>query len=487
MSMHRTARLPLAFAMLAGASAAHAGAFVFSDTNGAQVVTHPPNTALNGSSPTPSITVCLDPAAQPGSGNPTQAIRNAIAALNRIKPVQSNVRPGGSAGLPAGRPDFESVFLHELGHCMGMAHSALGPTEVGCTVGVDCAANGAVYSTISTRGANGNFDVGLGADGMRGSRDDPRGDDVNRHWYQRGVNNPFVLPPAVVDRTTHAVTTNYLPGSHSAVETATNHCGSPSADTAGLPGRVDNTQNAMFPVICVSNVLRELAPDDVATLRIARAGSDGVQGTGDDYAPTISYVGITTSCDIVLRFSGGGVGVCQYSPASTSANNIVLDGGTITVGQTTAINWHFNQTDTTVVDSADLSLTLDAAPSPVGLGAPITYTHFVRNVGPNPATGVMLSQNLGPGTTFETASGTGWSCDASGATLVCEGPTINVGASSTLIVSVDVPTDYAGAPTISSQASVTSDLDDPVPGNNSDTAAVTVDFVVGRIFANSFE
>lgn len=475
-------RLAATILLAVGATSAHAGAFLFSDSN-AQRVTHPANVALNSSNPTPSVTVCLDPAAQPTSGNPEQAIRNAVATYNRNTAIQGNVKSAAAAGVPGGQPDFESVFLHELGHCVGLDHSALGPSETGC-FGADC--NG-IYATISTDGNNGSYNLTLGADGMRGSRDDGRGDDVNLHWYQRGVNNPFAMPPAVVDRTTFAVTTNFLPAGHTAVETSTSHspCGNPSANTAGLPGRVASTQNTMFPVICTNNVIRELAPDDVNTLRIARAGADGTQGTSDDYVPTLSYIGKTTNCDVKVRFSGSGFGVCEVSASGTGNNYVIVD-GTITLAQTNAVNWHFNQTNTTVPPSANLSVTLTATPNPVPRGDALTYRITVANVGPQAATSVSAVQALPPGTTYDGFSGSGWSCSRSGNTLTCTRASLAVSASSTIDVTVDVPGNYANA-SLASQVTVSSALADPVSGNNSANLSVPIDLIVDRIFGDGFE
>lgn len=468
-----------------------AGAFTFTSEANPQIVTHPANVQFNNSNPAPSVTVCLDPGAQPLTGNPVQSIRNAIATYNRLAAVQGNVDDAAGAGVPASRPDFESVFLHELGHCIGMDHSALGPSEVGCSLGGGgtCASHPTVFATMSDDGGNNTWNLTPGADGMRGSRDDNRGDDVNLHWYRRGVNNPFEMPPTVVDRTTYAVTTNYLPGTHTAVETSTSHspCGNPTANTASLPGRVASTQNAMFPVLCLNNVIRELAPDDVTTLRIARAGGDGTQGTGDDYVPTLNYVGLTTNCDVRVRFSGGGFGVCEASATTHANNNYRLGQNTITLGQTNAINWFFNQTDTTVVDTADLALSLTATPVPAPLGQELAYNVAVRNNGPNTATQLQMVQTLPPGTELENAGGAGWTCDAGAATVTCIRASLDSGANSSITVRITVPLDYDGAPTLSSQASVSTAVQDPNTGNNGASVVVPVDFVLDRIFASSFE
>ncbi len=468
-------------------SLAVAGSFIGSNSAPERVM-HPVGTRLlppHVASPT--TTVCLDPAGLPASGNAEQSIRNAIATFNRLTAEQGNVVSGASAGVAGGQVDFESVFLHELGHCIGMDHNVLGPSEVGgCSLGNagTCQSDPSLFATVSTKGVNNSFQVNAGGDGQRASRDDTRGDDTNRHWYRRNVNNPFEMPPATVDRQTYAVTTGFLPGGHTYPEAATSHspCSSPSSNTAALPGRVANTENVMFPVLCSANAIRELAPDDVTTLRIARAGVDGVQGTSDDYVPQISYAGITDSCDVVLRFSGSGVGFCSVS-FQVNGNNSAIVSGSITVGQTTSIPWHFNQTDTTVPASADLSVAAQVDQSPAPVGAHRVYTATVSNAGASQATSLQLTANLPAGTAFVGASGSGYTCGHAAGVVTCTRASLNAAASAAVNITVHLPLAYAGASTLTLQASASSAVNDGNAGNNSTSVATPVDFIAPfRIF-----
>lgn len=468
-----------------------AGSFVFSDVHGVGVITHPANTTFQPGNATPAITVCVDPSAQPLSGNPEQSIRNAIATFNRLQPMQANVRNAADAGVPPARPDFETVFLHELGHCLGLDHTVLGPSadEANCTLGSagTCKDSPSVYATIATRG-DGVFNVAAGADGMRASRDDIRGNDVNRHWYERGVNDPFRLPPGIVDRNTYAVTTSHLPLGHTFVEAATSHapCSNPTSNTAGLPGRVPLTQNAMFPVVCTSNVLRELAPDDVGTLRIARSGRDGTQGSADDYAPVISYIGVTSNCDVRLRFSGGGIGVCEVTGNQSDMNTFVIGSGVITVGQTNIVNWHFNQTDTATEASSDLSVTMLVVPASPGRGDVLTYSITASNAGPDPAEQVVLAHTLPPDVLLQEATGPGWTCTGD-SPITCERDALANGASSTITVLAEIPADYAGTTQLQSTATIDASTGDPSNANNTASATVQLSLLADRIFGDGFE
>jgi hypothetical protein len=285
------------------------------------------------------VSVCLDPDALPLSGNPAQAIRNAVAAFNQLTPVVGNIANNPNAGS-----DFESVLLHEIGHCIGMDHNALGPSETSSNAALN-------YFSNAFRGADAVFNVNAGADNVRGSRDDIRGDDVNRNWFRKNTNNPFEMSPAIVDRNTYSVLLADLPGSHNYVENSTSFgpCNGGQPNTSGLRG-VAATQNTMFPVFCSNNVLRRLAPDDVATLRLARAGRDGVQGTADDYTLTLNYIGQASNCNIKIQFTNdAGFGICQVSGANIGGPNsdLAVTGATAKFQNT--VNWFYNQTDTTGV------------------------------------------------------------------------------------------------------------------------------------------
>jgi hypothetical protein len=283
-----------------------------------------------------SVSVCLDPDALPVSGNPDQAIRNAVAAFNALAPTTGNVV---SRSDGAGGSDFESVLLHEVGHCIGMDHSALGPSEVG---GFD---SPNIYYANAFPGPNAGFDTNAGADGVRGSRDDVRGDDINRNWFRKNSNNPFETPPATVDRGTYSTSLSDLPVGHTFVENATSFVPCSGPNTSSLRG-MSATQNTMFPVICSNNHLRRLAPDDVALLRIARAGLNGTQGNADDYTLKLTYIGQATSCNIKIQFtSDAGFARCQTQAQTIGGSDLRVIGATAQFLRTA--NWYYNPNDTT--------------------------------------------------------------------------------------------------------------------------------------------
>jgi len=117
--------------------------------------------------------------------------------------------------------------------------------------------------------------------------------------------------------------------------------------------------------------------------------------------------------------------------------------------------------------SADVSITKTAAPNPVAVGGTLTYTLIVQNNGPATAIGVVVTDVLPSTVTLLSASASSGTCSGT-TTITCVGLTASP---TTIVISV-----RANAPgSLSNTASVSSSTTDPVPGNNSATAIVTVD------------
>jgi len=126
---------------------------------------------------------------------------------------------------------------------------------------------------------------------------------------------------------------------------------------------------------------------------------------------------------------------------------------------------------TTVNPVADLAVTKSDSPDPVLVGQELTYTVGVQNNGPSAAPGVSLSDTLPAGVTFTSATPSQGTCSQSAGTVTCPLGTIANGASASVQIKV-TPTTTGS---ITNQASVSSAVSDPVPANNTASAATTVD------------
>ena len=126
--------------------------------------------------------------------------------------------------------------------------------------------------------------------------------------------------------------------------------------------------------------------------------------------------------------------------------------------------------------TADVAISKTADADPVVAGESLGYEITVTNHGPNVATDVTVTDVLPTEAVLDSADA---ACAPSGAGLVCELGTLDVGDSVTLDIDMTVPADLvfdAGGPvTITNTASVTTTIDDPNGAN--DTAAVDVEVV----------
>jgi hypothetical protein len=317
--------LAAALLTLATASVAHAGAFIGAgETFGPDMILH--SKGYTGTGGALQISVCLDPST-PNAAAVEQAVRNIVITYNALSPTTGNLVSGAGNNIPANQIDFESVALHELGHCLGLAHPNLG-SESGLF------GSNAEF-TRSTNGADNVYDLDDGPDDVIGTSDDVRGDDVNLHWFRTANNDPFTID-ATVDATTYSRDLADLPGGHLFAASA-------SRDVAAALG-VPNTEAVMQQGTSVDEAQRRLAHDDVATLRYAESGVDETAGTGDDYTITLTYVGVTNACDIPIYFTGA----TSFASCSTSFNLIGgnhwrILGSAMYFNED--VNWFFNDVD----------------------------------------------------------------------------------------------------------------------------------------------
>jgi len=304
-----------------------AGAFIFAgESNGVDMVAHP--TSYTGQGGTLTVRICI----APNSANATAMeipVQNNINIYNRLQPTTGNLVSGSNNNIPSGHIDFESVALHELGHCIGLAHANAASES-------SLSGNNQNY-TRATDGSNNQFDLNAGADGVIGSSDDIRGDDVNLHWYRKSNNNPFTID-TTVDSSTYARDLSDLPTGHSFATNADRTV----ANYSGYPGTEAVMQQGTF----FDEAQRTLSHDDVATLLYSASGKDEVAGNNDDYTIHLEYGGISNSnCDINLKFDNSqtGFAACYTSGSFLGSDHIRITSANIFFN--TGYNWFFN-TDT---------------------------------------------------------------------------------------------------------------------------------------------
>ena len=118
----------------------------------------------------------------------------------------------------------------------------------------------------------------------------------------------------------------------------------------------------------------------------------------------------------------------------------------------------------------DLSITKADSVDPASKGGPLTYTIVVSNAGLDPATNVVVTDNLPGGVTFGSATPSQGGCVGT-STLMCNLGTVNNGATATVVISVTAPSEGGS---ISNIASVSASGTDSDLSNNSTVEATNV-------------
>ena len=120
--------------------------------------------------------------------------------------------------------------------------------------------------------------------------------------------------------------------------------------------------------------------------------------------------------------------------------------------------------------SADLGLVKTDSADPALVGQPLTYTLAVTNNGPDAAGAVVVSDTLPASVTFVSAIATQGACVHAAGLVTCNLGALGNGAGASVAVVV-VPTVPGN---IDNTATVTADVTDPNPADNTDSEATTV-------------
>ena len=305
------------------------GTFIFAgESSGVNLITHP--TGYTGVGGTLAVGVCIDDT----SANATEMIhpvQNIVTAFNRRQAVAPNLFSGSNNDMDSSEVDFESVALHEVGHCIGLGH-VNAASESGLS------GNDRNY-TKATDGADNTFNLNDGADNIIGSADDIRGDDANLHWFRKTTNNPCAVDSATSDGTTYSRDLADLPAGETF---AANGDRDVCADLGSPTTEAVMQQGSFF-----DEDQRALTQDDVSTLELAMSGLDETAGNADDYTlnlvshGAVSNPAANANCDIIMDFDNSetGFAVCRTSGAGISTH-VRITGANIFFN--TGFNWFFN-------------------------------------------------------------------------------------------------------------------------------------------------
>lgn len=306
---------------------AFAGAFVFAgDDNGVDIITHP--SGYNGTGGEITIGVCID-SSSANASDMVIPIQNMVDTFTKRQVHIPNLFLGAANSVPSSTIDFESVALHELGHCLSLAHPNIGGST-----------SSASNYTITTKGADNIFNQDSGVDLVIGSNDDMRGDDVNLHWFNKNTNNPCAIDSAVIDASTFSRAVADLPNTDSFPANA-------DRDVCANLG-INDAEAVMQQLSFTDEEQRRLSQDDVSTLKLGMSGLDEIANTADDYTIKVESLGVVvdpennSNCDVIADFDNTrtGFALCSFGGAFLGGNHIAIT--TASMFFNSGVNWHFN-------------------------------------------------------------------------------------------------------------------------------------------------
>lgn len=288
------------------------GAFTYvTSVKNPSVVVHP--AGYDGTGGELVVTLALHPDFAEMADEVDFSATQAAAIWSSLLIWDENLAP--SIEIPEdGGTDFFGTLVHELGHMLGLGHPTLIPE------GLELRRGRGKFSTASP-GPNGRLDLDEGEDGLRGSADDQRGDDINAVFFKIEDNNPFTLPAnGVFDSTTYSLDVEKLPPGHTWPIIG-------SREVASEIYSREHSENIMVSggSLTRGQVRRGLTPDDVAGIRYAMSGLDEIQGTSDDYTLEVEYLGVSDEADVIIRFDlESGYAVAAIGTRPISGNHTAM-------------------------------------------------------------------------------------------------------------------------------------------------------------------
>ena len=303
---------------------------------------------------------------------------------------------------------------------------------------------------------------------------------------------------------------NLKPGNYTIIETqpAPYIDGLDAINNVPIPG--SNTTDTLHVTLnntnLVNNNFGELLPSILSGHVYYDANKNGVRDPGESGIPSVTVtltgtndigaVTTTTTTDANGAYSfpnlrPGNYTITETQPTSykegtdnlgtlggSAATQDVFSGITVAMGAN-GQNYDFGELNPAV---ADLGIVKSANQSSVNINGTLVYTLTVTNYGTFTAQQVQVVDTLPAGVTLLNASGFGWSVSSSGGVITATMPSLAVGATSTIMVTITVP---AIASTITNTATVSSQTPDNNPLNN--TSTVTTPVVVPNPIINTLD
>jgi uncharacterized repeat protein (TIGR01451 family) len=194
-------------------------------------------------------------------------------------------------------------------------------------------------------------------------------------------------------------------------------------------------------------------------------------------SPECSAAGQTVTCDIGDLPAGGQVArtIAVMASAALADGRILTNTASVSGLEPDPIpDNNSDDARTTFRRQADLQIAKKDSADPVLVGTSFNYGITVTNTGPSLATGVVVSDPLPLGLTFD-AGASSPECSAVGQNVACPLGAVPVSGEVTLFIAVKVATSLEDGVVLSNTASVSGSEPDPNQGDNSATEETLVE------------
>ncbi len=277
--------------------------------------------------------------------------------------------------------------------------------------------------------------------------------------------------------------------------TASTHIDSADVQITKTSGTAVAGQNLTYTLV-VHNNGPDTAVGPFPVTDTLPSGLGTVTATGTGWTCSVSTTTVdcarTNPADTLTSgASFPDITVTAAIPADAAGGTTLVNSAT--VGSTTydpdPTNNHDEVTDT-VARSVDLGIVKQTSGTVVA-GQDATYTLDVTNHGPSDSAGpITVTDTLPAGTSFVSASGTGWTCDESGGTVTCTRAAGLAAGQAAPQITVVVSVPAGRTADVVNTASVKGPETDPNPDNDSDTVTdpvhTSADLAIVKVHQGTF-
>jgi uncharacterized repeat protein (TIGR01451 family) len=220
--------------------------------------------------------------------------------------------------------------------------------------------------------------------------------------------------------------------------------------------------------LTVNNAGPDIA-NSVSVTDTLEPGHGSVNASGSGWV--CNAIGLTVTCTVASLPTGAAPAITINANAPVTPTSFTNTANVSSANDSNGANNSGTAFVTVDPNQAEVELTKNGPPLPVPPSTPFTFDFIIANNGPQTATNVSFSAPIPSTLTYNSATPDAGTCNFSAGTVTCNVGNILNGSNLTVVIGLTT-TSTAGTHTVTGTATALET--DPIPGNNSVTAAVEV-------------